>query len=200
MIFLLDPNVAYLFLAGGVVLGLLAIVTPGTGILEVGTFFCLAMAGYAVYNLNINWWALLVLGLSLVPFIFAIQKPKREFLLGLSILGLIVGSVFLFATESGRPTVNPILASVVSLFLAAFLWIAVHKSIQAANLSPVHDPDALIGQVGEARTAIAEEGSVQIGGELWSARSASPIEAGTEIRVIKREGFILLVEKNLSKS
>lgn len=200
MNFLLDPNIAYLFLVGGVVLGLLAVVTPGTGILEISAFFCLALAGYAVYNINVNWWALLVLGLSLIPFILAIQKTKREFMLGLSILGLIVGSVFLFASDSGRPIVNPLLASVVSLLLAAFLWIAVRKTIQAADLHPIHDPDALIGQVGEARTVIAEEGSVQIGGELWSARSAHPIEAGSEIRVLKRDGFILLVEKNLSKS
>ncbi len=200
MNFLLDPNIAYLFLVGGVVLGLLAVVTPGTGILEISTFFCLAMAGYAVYNINVNWWALLVLGLSLIPFILAIQKTKRELLLGLSILGLIVGSVFLFASDSGRPIVNPLLALIVSLSLAVFLWIAVRKTIQAADMRPIHDPDALIGQVGEARTVIAEEGSVQIGGELWSARSAHPIEAGSEIRVLKRDGFILLVEKNLSKS
>ena len=39
MDFLLDPNVAYLFLLGGVVLAFLAIVTPGTGMLEVERFF-----------------------------------------------------------------------------------------------------------------------------------------------------------------
>ena len=38
MQFMLDPNVAYLILLAGVVLGLLAVVTPGTGLLEVGAF------------------------------------------------------------------------------------------------------------------------------------------------------------------
>jgi membrane-bound ClpP family serine protease len=50
MDFLLDPNVAYLFLLAGVLLGLMAVVTPGTGIFELGAFFCLVLAGYAVYN------------------------------------------------------------------------------------------------------------------------------------------------------
>ncbi|HVN15555.1 MAG TPA: NfeD family protein [Anaerolineales bacterium] len=200
MDFLLDPNVAYLFLVGGVLLGLLAIVSPGTGMLEVGTFFCLAAAGYAVYNLNVNWWALVVLGLSLVPFILAIQAPKRELLLALSIIGFIVGSVFLFSAENGAPTVNPILASIASIVLAVFAWIAVRKSIQAYHLHPTHDLNVLVGQVGEARTEITDEGSVQIAGELWSARSANPIAAGTPIRVLQRDGFVLVVEKNLSKS
>ena len=61
MDFLLDPNIAYLFLLAGVLLSMLALVTPGTGILEVGAFFCLAAAGYAVYTMSINLWALIVL-------------------------------------------------------------------------------------------------------------------------------------------
>ena len=52
MDFLLDPNIAYLFLLAGVLLGLMAIITPGTGIFEVGAFFCLALAGYAVYTID----------------------------------------------------------------------------------------------------------------------------------------------------
>ena len=66
MDFLLDPNIAYLILLAGVLLGFLAIITPGTGMFEVGAFFCLLLAGYAVYNLSFNWWALLLLVLKRV--------------------------------------------------------------------------------------------------------------------------------------
>src|SRR6185503_5146531 len=96
MDFLLDPNVAYLILLGGVLLAMLALAAPGTGLLEVGAFFCLVLAGYAIYNLSFNWWALLLLALSIVPFVYAIQKPKRELYLALSILLLIAGSIFMF--------------------------------------------------------------------------------------------------------
>ena len=96
---LLDPDVAYLFLLGGVFLALMAIATPGTGFFEIGAFFCFALAGYAIYNLSINFWALIVIGLSVVPFVYALQNPKREWALALSILLLIVGSVVMFARE-----------------------------------------------------------------------------------------------------
>jgi len=45
MEFLLDPNVAYLFLMGGVLLGMLALATPGTGLIEIGAFFCIVVVG-----------------------------------------------------------------------------------------------------------------------------------------------------------
>jgi membrane-bound serine protease (ClpP class) len=196
MDFLLDPNVAYLFLLAGVLLGLMAIITPGTGMFELGAFFCLALAGYAVYNLSINLWALIVLALSIVPFVYAIQKPKREWFLALSILGLVVGSIFLFATEGWRPAVNFPLALVSSVLYAGFIWIAVRKTLQAAYARPTHDLTTLVGQVGEAKTRIHKEGSVQVAGELWSARSEKSIPSGSVIKVVAREGFILVVEKS----
>lgn len=195
MDFLLDPNIAYLILLGGILLGLLAIVTPGTGLLEAGAFICIALAGYAVYNLSVNWWALLVLALSIVPFLYAVQKPKREIYLGISIFMLVAGSVFIFAMDGWKPAVNPLVALLSSGMAAAFIWIVVRKSVQAAVARPSHDLDALVGQVGEARTAVHDDGSVYVGGELWSARSGSKIPAGSHVRVIRREGFVLVVDK-----
>jgi len=196
MDFLLDPNIAYLFLLAGVLLGLMALITPGTGIFEVGSFFCLALAGYAVYNLSFNLWALIVLVLSIVPFVYAIQKPKREWFLALSILGLVVGSVFLFATEGWQPAVNPMFAAVSSILYAGFLWIVIQKTLQASHARPSHDLSTLVGQIGEAKTRIHSEGSVQVAGELWSARSEKSIPNGSPVKVVGREGFVLVVEKS----
>lgn len=196
MNFLLDPNVAYLILLGGILLGLLAIVTPGTGLLEAGAFICIALAGYAVYNLSINWWALIVLLLSVAPFLYAVQRPQRESYLAVSILLLVIGSVFLFAVDGWKPAVNPLVALLSSGLTAAFLWIVVRKTAQAAAARPSHDLETLTGQVGEARTAIHEDGSVYVGGELWSAKSGGKIPAGSHVRVVRREGFVLVVEKD----
>jgi len=195
MDFLLDPNIAYLFLLGGVLLSMLALVSPGTGILEIGAFFCLVVAGYAVYTMSVNVWALVVLVLSVIPFVYAIRKPKRELYLGLSILGLVVGSVFLFASEGWKPAVSLGVASISSILFAGFMWIAITKTLQATLTRPSHDLSALVGQVGEAKTRIHAEGSVQVSGELWSARSEKSIPAGSAVRILAREGFILLVEK-----
>jgi membrane-bound serine protease (ClpP class) len=200
MNFLLEPNVAYLILVAGVMLGFMAIVSPGTGLFEVGAFFCLLLAGYAVYNLSFNWWALILLVLSLIPFIYAIQRPKRELFLVLSIVLLTVGSVFLFPYTEGIMAVNPVLAITASLLMAVFLWVAVRKSMEASSIRPSHDLDALVGKIGEARTKVFDDGSVQVGGELWSARSEISIPAGSSIRVVRRDGFVVVVEPINTKS
>src|SRR3712207_778841 len=114
MDFLLDPNIAYLFLLGGGLLAMMSLASPGTGLLEIGAFFCIALAGYAIYNLSFNWWALLLLGLSIVPFVYAIQKPRREMYLAFSIVLLIVGSVFLFPRTADQPVVNLLVAILAS--------------------------------------------------------------------------------------
>jgi membrane-bound serine protease (ClpP class) len=196
MDFLLDPNIAYLFLLGGVVLAMMALVTPGTGFFEIGALFCFALAGYAIYNLSFNWWALLLVGLSLVPFIYTIQNPKRELFLALSLLLLVVGSIFLFPRTEEQSLVNPLVAIVGSALITGFAWVALRKSLEAAHARPSHSLEGLVGQVGEAKTRVFEEGSVQVGGELWSARSETSIPAGSAVRVVRREGFVLVVEKN----
>ncbi|HVF24888.1 MAG TPA: NfeD family protein [Anaerolineales bacterium] len=195
MDFLLNPNIAYLFLLGGVLMAMLALATPGTGFFEIGAFFSIALAGYAIYNLSFNWWALVLLAISVVPFIYAIQRPKRELYLGLSILLLVIGSVFMFP-QNGGLAVNPFVAVMASGLVAGFLWIAVRKSLEAARVTPSHDLAGLVGQIGEARTKVDDDGSVQVAGELWSARSEKPIPAGSPIRVVSRDGFVLIVEKS----
>lgn len=196
MDFLLDPNVAYLFLVGGVLMAMLALATPGTGLFELGAFFSIALAGYAIYNLSFNWWALVLLALSIIPFVYALQKPKREMYLILSILLLITGSVFIFPRTEEQVMVNPLVAVVTSALVAGFLWIAVQKSVEAASIRPSHDLGALVGQIGEARTDVSDEGSVLVAGELWSAKSEKPIPSGTPVRVVRRDGFVLEVEQH----
>ena len=196
MEFLLNPNVAYVLLVVGFLLALLAIVTPGTGLLEVGALFLLALAGYGVYKLGLNFWALIILVLSVIPFVYAIRKPKREWFLALSILGIVVGSLYLFPSDNWLPVVNPIEAVIMSALVAGFIWFVARKMIQLHALRPKHDLGGLIGQTGEAKTEVHESGSVQVAGELWSARSEKPIPAGSFVRVVAREVFTLVVEQD----
>lgn len=192
---LLNPNFAYLFLVAGFFLAILAILTPGTGFLEIGSLFAFVFAGWAVYNLPINYWALVILLLGVIPFLYAIRRSGRYLYLGLSILTLVIGSAYLFRGDVWwQPAVNPILAFIVSLLTAGFLWFITIKTIEASQARPSHDLGALLGLVGEAKTEIHEEGSLQLAGELWSATSPTPIPAGAHARVVGREGFMLQVE------
>ncbi|MCC6260371.1 MAG: hypothetical protein IT311_05855 [Anaerolineales bacterium] len=195
MDFLLNPNVAYVILLVGVFLAFMAVVTPGTGLLEIGALFCFLLVGYAVYHLSINFWALIVLALSLVPYIYSVQKPKRLFYLGISILMVVIGSVFLFDSSQDWLLVSPLVAFVFSGMISGSLWIFIRKAIEATSSQPTHDLTSLIGQLGEAKSKIHADGNVYVAGELWSARSERAIPAGSQVRVLQRDGFTLVVEK-----
>src|SRR5512142_338265 len=154
MEFLLDPNIAYFVLMVAILFVLIAIVSPGTGVPEVLALFSLALAGYAVYHLGINWWALVLLLLSLAPFYFAVRGPRRELWLAVSILGLTAGSTFFFPAQSGWISVNPLLAAVTSILFAGLVWISARKVVQIAAARPTHELTALIGECGETRTNV----------------------------------------------
>ncbi len=196
---LIDPNVAYLLLVVGVVLAIMALFAPGTGILEVSALFVLLLAGWVISQVSqevgLNWWALLLLVIGVVPLILAMQRSRNLVFLGIALAAFIIGSAYLFHSEGiWPPVVNPILAIVASIIASGYLWIAGSKVLETEKIKPRHDLGKLIGEKGEARTDVFNEGSVQIGSELWSARSNVEITAGSKVQVVKRDGFTLEVE------
>jgi membrane-bound serine protease (ClpP class) len=191
---LLNPNIAYLVLVAATFFVLLALMTPGTGVPELLAIFSLLLAFYAVYHLSFNWWALAILLLSLVPFWLAVRGARAGIWLAVAILGFAVGSIFIFPSEAGVISVNPLLALGTTVIYAATLWICVRKIVEVAVSRPIHELSSLIGQKGEAKTVVQEGGSVQVAGELWSARSERSLKAGSPVRVIGRDGFVLVVE------
>ena len=196
MDFLLNPNIAYLVLVAAMLFTLVAVITPGTGIAEILALFSLLLAGYAVYNLAFNWWALALLVLSAIPFVYGIRAPRRGLWLAISIVGLTLGSIFFCPAQQGLISVDLPLAIVTTLAYSAVLWFAARKVLEVSGVRPVHELSGLIGQRGEAKTAIGEDGSAQVAGELWSARSDTLVPPGSAIKVIEREGFVLVVEQD----
>lgn len=196
MEFLLDANVSYVLLVTGMLLVLMSLLTPGTGLLEIGALFALVLAGYGAYRLGINAWALVLLALAVVPFLYAVRLPKwRMPLLIATILLLIGGSILLFPGEDDSLIgVQPLLAGFVSLAASGILWLFVVRTLDVMTSPTAHGEHHLVGQIGEARTDIDDEGTVQVSSELWSARSSTSIPAGSKVRIVGKQGLVLIVE------
>lgn len=192
--FLLNPNVAYLMLVAGFLLAVLALFSPGTGILEIGALFLLVLAGYSIATQPINWWALAVLVLGVFPFLLALRRSGRWWYLLISIAALVIGSVFLIRPQNGVMALNPWLAAITSAASTGLLWLIGRRGIEALRI-PKATQDDVIGQFGESRTDVHMEGTVYVGGEEWSARSSQFIPAGCRVKVLRREGLSVIVEK-----
>ncbi|HPH96375.1 MAG TPA: NfeD family protein [Anaerolineaceae bacterium] len=195
MEFLLDPNVTYLILVGGLSLAILGLLTPGTGVIEAGAMLLLLVAGYAIYSIPINPWALVVLIVGVIPFVLAVRKSHQKRYLVVAVLALVIGSAYLFQSDAWwKPAVHPLVALVVSILVGVFFWFITIKSLEAMDKKPVFDLESLVGAEGETRTVVEMEGSVYVAGEMWSARCAQRLPPNTPIRVVKRNGFMLEVE------
>lgn len=196
MDFLFDPNIAYLLIVAGFLLTIFAILTPGTGLFELGAVFILLIVGWQVYNMPVNIWAAILLALGLVPFIFAVRGKKETLNLILTAVAFVVGSAFLFRSEEWwRPAVNPFLTVFVSLSAGGIFWIMTTKVLEARAGELAHDLGGLVGAVGETRTDVHLEGSVYVKGEKWTAFSDKPIKPGKQVKVLAREGLALHVEE-----
>jgi membrane-bound serine protease (ClpP class) len=193
-----DPNIAYVILVLAFVLEVLALAAPGTGFLEVFAAGMMLVAGYALFQLPFNAWALIVLLAGLLFFFMALRRETRWqqwLFLALSLLSLWAGSAFMLSAPHGGLAINPILAGIVSLLSGVFMWFVFVKGIEAVHLPVMHNVSAIIGMEGFAVTEIGREGSVQVGGETWSACSPVPVKKHSRVRVLARHGLILDIEE-----
>jgi membrane-bound ClpP family serine protease len=194
MEFLINLNIAYLLIVTAVMLAMLNFLLPGSLLAKAGMLLCLVAAGFELYHLQANPWALLVAALSLLPFMAALQQTRlHRTLLVLTILMLVVGAFFLFSDQEGHPAVNSLLAGLVSIACAQFIWLAGRREPDAARRG--QDPNSMVGLIGQARTDVFETGLVKIEGEFWPARSHNPIPAGSMVRILRSDGTVLFVKK-----
>ena len=89
--------------------------------------------------------------------------------------------------------VSLLLIALTVLSTAAFFTFAVGKALAERKRPLAQNPDAVIGETGEAKTEVSTEGTVQVGNELWSAQADEPIPVGARVQVIQRIGLRLKV-------
>jgi membrane-bound serine protease (ClpP class) len=193
---LIDPNVAYVLLVFGFLVALLALFAPGTGILELIALAILGLAGYGIANLNLNWWAPLIMLAGMAPFAISFRRQRRTriLLIALASLAFVIGSTLLFRGKGWQSAVHPALPILLTPIVVGLTWIIAAKSIQAVEARPMFDLSQLVGMVGRANTDIRGQGSVHVNGEDWSATSSRFIPAGSQVRVTRRSGLVLEVE------
>ncbi len=196
---LLNPNAGYFLIISAMMLLLLTINGPKSTLPKIVMALCFAGAGVEFVYLKGNAWAFLVIALSPLPFSIAIRRPRVPLaFLMLTVLMLTLGSFFLFADQNGRPMVNYGFAGLVSALCGSFLWITSDRMRNVRGVRLSDDPDSMVGLMREVRTDIESHavGSVLVDGELWQARSKTPIRAGSTVRVLRQDGFVLTVKES----
>jgi membrane-bound serine protease (ClpP class) len=192
--FLMDPNIAFIFLA----IGTLALyaefnhpgaVLPGT----VGIVFIL-VAAFAL-NLLPTRFAALVLILGAFALFAAEAKFASHGVLTVGGIALLtLGGLLLVDSPVPEMRVHLLTALAVSIPLGLITAFLMSIALKARRNKRVSGADGLIGETGIAQTPLAPRGKIFVHGEIWDAISSSPVSIGQAVVVIRVDGLTLQVD------
>ena len=189
-----NPTVAYGLMVIGIWGLLLEGYNPGAVLPGVTGAICLLIALFAFQILSVNYagLALVVVGTGMIIAEFFFPAYGSLGVGGL--IAFIVGSLILFDTDVpgmnvGRPLIAAF-ATVGGLMIAGIVYLAT----RAMRRPVATGASGMIGASAEVIEDFSGRGRVRYGGELWNARSAGPLHAGEQARIVKVEGLTLWVE------
>lgn len=189
------PQIALILLTLGVLGLTVEFWNPGAIAPGVAGGLCLLLAFFALQILPVNTTGVLLVVFGLALLLLELKVPSFGALGIGGTISLLIGSVMMTRTVPGV-TVPLGFVVPVALSVAAILLFLGRLGLQAQRRRPVTGAGALIGLIGRARNAIApgDSGQIDLRGEIWTAESAAPIEAGDRVRVLAIHGLTLMVE------
>ncbi len=187
-----SPSVAYLMLLIGLLLIAMDFFTGGVGIGAICGAGALGLASYGLGVLPLRVWALALLALAVFGLCIDLQSGVPRIWSGVGALGLVVGSLFLY--RGVHPSILALIAGILGppLFMVA----GMPAMVRARFSTPTIGRQSLVGEMGVALDPVEPEGTVEVRGAPWRARTnrATPIAVGERIRVVSIDGLLLEVE------
>ncbi len=198
MAFITNPNVAYLALIVGLLMLVVAVTTPGTGLAEVIAVIALAVALIGLVRLSANFAGVVLIIAAFVLFALDVSQTQHGALTLGGAIALVVGSLLLFPVREGGSVLSMWLVAAVTLLMvivSLVFFSALRRWRKQRHVD--NAAQGVVGQRGVVKTATTplSPGTAQVAGQLWTIESSEPIEPGTEVEVLAREGLTLKVRK-----
>ena len=201
LLFLTDPNIAFLLLAIGVQAILIEISSPGGWVAGFLGVVCLTLAVYGMGVLPVNWFGIIFLLTAFVLFILDIKAPTHGALTTAGVASFIIGALVLFKSpgvpQFQRVSVPLVVAT--GIVIGLFFMVMLVYALRALKIPVSAGIESLIGRMGVARSVVeVSGGQVQLGSELWTAESADASETigkGDRVEVVEVKGLRLKVRK-----
>jgi membrane-bound serine protease (ClpP class) len=191
-----NPNIAYLLFLAGILGIFFELSNPGAIFPGIIGGISLILALFAFQSLSVNFAGVLLMLLALILFLLEIKITSGGALTIGGVVSLLLGSLMLFRTASGGPSVSFGVVIPALILTAGFFIFAVTMALRAQRRRTVTGREGMIGEVAKVVEKIAPEGKVFLKGEVWEATSASIIAEGEKVRVVSVEGLVLNVVPN----
>ncbi|MGQ0519954.1 MAG: NfeD family protein [Actinomycetota bacterium] len=188
-----SPSVAYLLLAAGLGLIVLELFSAGIGVAAFTGAGCVVLASYGLAELPSRPYAVALLVLAFLAYAIDVQAGSPRTWTVIATLALALGSVRLYG-DGLRP--SPIVLLTVVGGTALLMVAGLPSMLRARFSTPTIGRESMVGEVGEALAAVDPDGTVEVRGAAWRARTnrATPISPGEAVRVVGIDGLLLEVE------
>jgi membrane-bound serine protease (ClpP class) len=188
-----NPNVALLLMMIGVYGLIFEFLSPGAVAPGLIGAISLLVGLYALNLLPINYAgaALVLLGIALM--IAEVHIGAFGAIGAGGIVAFVVGAIMMFPAAPGFE-LSPFVIAGVAIASAGFFLLGLSLLLRSRWRAVVTGETALLGAEAEAISWDGEEGRVRIQGEIWRARAKTPLQPGTRVRVVGRDGLVLTVE------
>jgi membrane-bound serine protease (ClpP class) len=190
-----SPNVAFVLMLIGIYGLILEFWSPGA--VAPGLIGAISLLT-ALYALNLLPISLAGAGLVLlgIGLLLAEAHLHAFGVLGVGgIAALAIGAVLMFPSAEAGLALSPAVIAGAVLVCALVPFGVLTFLLRSRKRPPITGGEALLGAMGEAATWRGSEGRVWIGGENWRARAKGPLQPGMRVKVVARDGLVLLVEQ-----
>ena len=190
-----QSEVAFLLLLIGMYGLIFEIYNPGIGLAGIIGGVSLLLGLYGLSVLPTNWIGVLLVVLGVVFFVVDVHTAGLgAFTVG-GVAALVTGALMLFAGAAAPLRIDLWVIGAALAGTLIFFVSVMTAALRVRLRRPITGQEGIIGQIAEARTDIAPEGTVFTNGTLWRARTMETgIAAGSKVEVKATEGLVLLVE------
>ncbi len=193
---LVNPNIALLFLVGGALLIYLEFNAPGTIVPgALGTLMVL-LGIFGLNLLPIRFTAVLLLVAAMALLILEAKVGGHGALAIAGIICLTFGMLTLVAAPVPEMGISPLVALSVSVAFGAITVFLLRLVVRARRRKARIGAEAMVGCTATAMEALspAAAGHVLVEGEIWRAVAGAPAAAGAVLRVTGHDQMMLQVE------
>jgi len=194
LFYIVDPNIAFIIGALGVVLLYVEFTHPGMVAPGVFGAICLILALFAFHLLPINWAGAALILLAMILFVLEAKVGSHGVLASGGIVAMIIGSLILIDSPWPGTGIRFATSISVTLPVAAITVILLRLAIKARRQKIVTGDKGMIDSIGTAQTDLEPQGKIFVHGEIWEARSDGKIPKGARVRVREIDGLTLVVE------
>ncbi len=197
---LVNPNIVFILLTIGVQAILIELSAPGGWAAGTVGVISLALAAYGLGVLPVNWAGLVIMAVSFVLFVLDVKAATHGALTTAGIITFIIGALILFnsARTPAYQHVSVPLVVAVGILIGASFGVIVGFAVKMLKESGYDSLTLQTGGIGRAVTALEPVGQVRYQGQIWTAEARQlddKIAAGETVRVLRREGLRLIVQR-----